>query len=208
MAKTAATTKQTTVDTNLPQPPEHGNIPPVNQPTKLSDLSTSVRFPTDEYTDAMIIAYTCANCPGGKFAKTNDLVPSVKFLFSTEDGIRKWSRWFKFSTHAKSAMTLFFPDHSVSALTNDEDLLFSTVFRVLAEESASQYINLIKAKSGGKPMKTIPSYGEDRVPYRTQSAYGNIVEITLAKAQINGKIVTWTTSDCQENPNAFPVQEQ
>lgn len=95
-------------------------------PFDVKSDKTYVMFPNDEYIDACILSFQCADAAPGPLAQTNDPVPSVRFLLGglikDDSGqivvdqtgapicVRKWTNWLRISYSSRSALMQLFVD--------------------------------------------------------------------------------------------------
>lgn len=159
-------------------------------------------FPVDVYVDAGVIAYHVADLPPSKFADNDDPVPSVRFLFQSLENLkcRKWTKWYRISYHAKAALPKLFT--GISGIANilcDDVKLFSQSFKILLESKDGQYSEIIRVKSGDKPVASLV-YDAEFVPYKHVKAYGNLVNLRLAVLKTADGIKTLSPDDMVDAP--------
>lgn len=157
-----------------------------------------VNFPVDEYVSACAISYQVAALPPNKFSKSQEPVPSVRFLLAgrvnNSEGeptvVRKWTSWITISYNEKSKMAKLFVEFAnlEAFLTTDE--LWKTPLKIFLERSKDgKYSNITRIKAGtdqsvmdicytGKTK--LPDGTETFAPYKQVGAYGKLVFLTLA----------------------------
>lgn len=193
-----------------------------NKQSPLASRSEYVNFPVDEYVSACIISYQVASLPPSKFSKSQDPVPSVRFLLAgrvknTEGElvvVRKWTSWMTLSYNEKSKMALMF-----NGVVNLEELitddgeggkLWTTPFKIMLEASKDgKYSNITRIKPSddtsvmdicytGK--SKLPDGTESFAPYRQVSAYGKLVYLEIAVNKEEDGIKTYSGEELIENP--------
>lgn len=193
-----------------------------NKQSPLASRSEYVNFPVDEYVSACIISYQVASLPPSKFSKSQDPVPSVRFLLAgrvknTEGElvvVRKWTSWMTLSYNEKSKMALMF-----NGVANLEELitddgeggkLWTTPFKIMLEASKDgKYSNITRIKLSddtsvmdiyytGK--SKLPDGTESFAPYRQVSAYGKLVYLEIAVNKEEDGIKTYSGEELIENP--------
>lgn len=173
----------------------------------LSNEQNKPTFPIDKYVPACITSYQIADLPAGKFATNNEPVPSVRFLFSNAEGIRKWTRWVRISYNDKAALTkLFcgFPNvASVMSSDDTEGKLWNTPMLIFCEQSDGKYINIARVKPDDNPdaqsMKDI-FYSADFVPYKYVKAFGHLVPLRLAVLKLKEGVKELSPDDMVDPP--------
>lgn len=164
------------------------------------------QFPNDEYCPASIIAYHIADLPPNKFADNNDMVPSVRYLFSNGT-VRKWSNWMRISYNAKAKMMRVFTGfNNLPALMQDDfdekSLLWNTPMKILCESKDGKYSQIIRVKpdeNTDSPTLTA-MYDIQFTPYKYVKAYGNLVNLRLAVLKTADGIKRMTPDDMIEPP--------
>lgn len=177
------------------------------------------KFPDDEFIDVSLTAYQQADLPPGPLAKTNDPVPSVRFLFAgyvkNEDGtfkvdeqgnkivVRKWTGWLTIS-NAKNAkiMKLFNGFENLFDILQDcfdaTGKLWTQPFKILLN-SDGEYQNIISIKPGKN--ETIGKelfYDKSYTPYKVVKAYGKPVFLTLAGCKFDDGVKTFQPEEMAE----------
>lgn len=143
------------------------------------------QFPCDVYVPACVIAYQIADLPPSQFAQNNDVVPSVRFLFS-DGSIRKWTDWLRISYHLKAKLPkMFVGFNNLPKMLQDDDdggALWTTPCKILLESSNEKYSKIIRIKPDVSPDAETPSavYDVEFVPYKYVKAFGNLVNLRLA----------------------------
>ena len=194
-----------------------------NKESPLASRSTYTNFPADEYVSACIISYQVASLPPSKFSKTQQPVPSVRFLLAgrvkNAEGelvvVRKWTSWMSISYNEKSKLSLLF-----NGIPNLEELitddgeggkLWETPFKIMLEVSRDgKYLNITRIKIGddksvlditytGK--SKLPDGTESFAPYKKVSAYGKLVYLELAVNKEEDGVKSYAGEDLIENPN-------
>ena len=130
-----------------------------NKKSPLASRTEFLNFPVDEYVSACIISYQVASLPPSKFSKSQDPVPSVRFLLAgrvkNSDGeptvVRKWTSWMTLSYNEKSKMAQVFKDvpNLEALITDDEEggALWTTPFKIMLEASKDgKYSNIMRIK--------------------------------------------------------------
>lgn len=194
-----------------------------NKESPLAGRSTYTKFPVDEYVSACIISYQVASLPPSKFSKSQQPVPSVRFLLAgrvknTEGElvvVRKWTSWMSISYNEKAKLSLVF-----NGIPNLEELitddgeggkLWETPFKIMLEASRDgKYSNITRIKVGddksvlditytGK--SKLPDGTESFAPYKKVSAYGKLVYLELAVNKEEDGVKSYAGEDLIENPN-------
>lgn len=193
-----------------------------NKESPLADRSTYTNFPVDEYVSACIISYQVASLPPSKFSKSQQPVPSVRFLLAgrvkNAEGelvvVRKWTSWMSISYNEKAKLSLVF-----NGIPNLEELitddgeggkLWETPFKIMLEASRDgKYSNITRIKIGddksvlditytGK--SKLPDGTESFAPYKKVSAYGKLVYLELAVNKEEDGVKSYRGEDLIENP--------
>ena len=194
-----------------------------NKESPLAGRSTYTYFPVDEYVSACIISYQVASLPPNKFSKSQQPVPSVRFLLAgrvkNAEGelvvVRKWTSWMSISYNEKAKLSLVF-----NGIPNLEELitddgeggkLWETPFKIMLEASRDgKYSNITRIKIGddksvldiaytGK--SKLPDGTESFAPYKKASAYGKLVYLELAVNKEEDGVKSYASKDLIENPN-------
>lgn len=143
------------------------------------------QFPCDEYVPASIIAYHIADLPPSKFAENNDVVPSVRFLFS-DGSKRKWTDWMRISYNQKSKLAhLFIGFPNLPKMLMDDvegGELWMTPYKILLESKDEKYSKIIRIKRNddAKSPTIQAMYDIEFTPYKFVKAFGNLVNLRLA----------------------------
>ena len=194
-----------------------------NKESPLAGHNTYVNFPVDEYVSACIISYQVASLPPSKFSKSQQPVPSVRFLLAgrvknTEGElvvVRKWTSWMSISYNEKAKLALTFKDVAglESLITDDGEggALWETPFKIFLEKSKDgKYSNIARIKpSDDKSVLDIfytgksklPDGTETFAPYKKVSAYGKLVYLEIAVNKEEGGVKFYRGEDLIENPN-------
>lgn len=194
-----------------------------NKESPLAGHNTYINFPVDEYVSACIISYQVASLPPSKFSKSQQPVPSVRFLLAgrvknTEGElvvVRKWTSWMSISYNEKAKLSLVF-----NGIPNLEELitddgeggkLWETPFKIMLEASRDgKYSNITRIKIGddksvlditytGK--SKLPDGTESFAPYKKVSAYGKLVYLEIAVNKEEDGVKSYRGEDLIENPN-------
>lgn len=166
------------------------------------------QFPADEFIPAAIIAYNCADLPPSKFADTNDMVPSVRFLFAgfakNEAGeevvVRKWTDWLRISYNEKAKLPKMFTgfQNLPKLLTSDE--LWKTPMKILLEANDKGYTKIIRVKPCDDERPLGINYDVQYTPYKYVKAFGNLVNLTLAVIKGPEGVKPFTPDEMVEPP--------
>ncbi len=201
-----------------------------NKKSPLASRTEFLNFPVDEYVSACIISYQVASLPPSKFSKSQDPVPSVRFLLAgrvkNSDGeptvVRKWTSWMTLSYNEKSKMAQVFKDvpNLEALITDDEEggALWTTPFKIMLEASKDgKYSNIMRIKPSddrsvldivytGKTK--LPDGTETFAPYKKVGAYGKLVFLEIAVNKEETGVHAYQGEELIENPVEASEQEQ